>query len=78
MGLLDEIGQHATRKGPPCRAGVIEGGLNDQDGDDLRKAFADEAITATAICAALKARGLDVNDYTLRKHRKGACACGKP
>lgn len=71
--LLDEALSLGVRKGPTCdveRFYVHKPELAAQ----LREALAADVAT-TAICAALKKRGIDIAPHTLQRHRRAQCKC---
>lgn len=42
-------------------------------GDELADALDDGGLTAASIATALTARGYDIAEYTLARHRRGRC-----
>jgi ribosomal protein L12E/L44/L45/RPP1/RPP2 len=76
MGLLDDIRAHDTSGNRQrCRVQVILSSIEGDDRDDLVAALKDGMVPATAIAAALQARGHDVNGGSVARHRRGACVC---
>jgi len=76
MGLLDDIRAHdTTGNRARCRVQSILSTVEGEDHDDLMDALKDGMVPATAIAAALQARGYDVNGGSVARHRRGACVC---
>jgi hypothetical protein len=60
----------------PCNLKTIADSLEPADRDILMAAVADEVTwTSYGLHAALKSRGLKLNDKAINKHRKGDCSC---
>ncbi len=75
--LLDEIQtENRVRKGPLCTVRLILEDLTAEDVDGLNQAMADLEVKTTAIRRALVARGFQVGDTSIARHRKGECLCG--
>lgn len=77
MGLMDEIRQEIPKKGPRCSIRTAMEEMDPADAKELKLAFEDRSIPGTAIFRALKARGLEVSDHTLQRHRRKECSCRK-
>lgn len=77
-GLLAEITELAesSRPGPKCTLTLAKGVLDESDAADLEAALADQAITNAVIAKALRARGFNVADQAVARHRRKVCACG--
>lgn len=78
--ILDAIAveQAAFRKGPTCSAGMLLDALPAAERDDVNAALLDNGIPYTVLSRALGKVGHKVGAETLRRHRKGDCACAKP
>lgn len=75
-GLLDEIMEHNLgRPGTICSIQKLYDTLPKDDAQALRQAIADPMIKATAIARALKARGHQINDSVVSRHRRKECVC---
>ncbi len=75
--LLDEIQtENRVRKGPLCTVKLILADLPSEDVDGLNQAMADPEVKTTAIRRALVARGFQIGDTSIARHRKGECFCG--
>ena len=75
--LLDEIQtENRVRKGPLCTVKLILGELSPEDATGLNQAMADLEVKTTAIRRALVARGFQIGDTSIARHRKGECFCG--
>ena len=71
--LLDEARALTVRKGPPCAVESLY--IHKPElAAQMREALASE-VKATAIAAALKARGVDITAHTIQRHRRGECRC---
>lgn len=76
-GLLAAIQAEASYKGPQCTVKTTLDKLDKADRDDLVAAMADNDIESTKIARVLQQqRGLRISGDTIRRHRKGECACG--
>ena len=60
----------------PCNVRTLIDSLEPTDKEILEEAIADEKKwTAYGLHAALKARGVKLNDKAILKHRVGDCSC---
>jgi hypothetical protein len=76
-GLLDEImALNNGRPGTVCGVAKMYEVLPDDDANALKQAIANPLIKATAIARALKARGYQITDGTVTRHRRQECVCG--
>lgn len=73
MGLLEEI--EAARHVKRCRVAEVMDDLPPEDAAALAKASLDPGTTFRQIITALKARGYQVSEKTLGRHRRGDCEC---
>lgn len=81
LSILDEIAQVTvdSRKGPLCSVARILSEMPEVDAADLDTAFADRLkYSNKAIFTVLRARGFDICQTTIARHRRGECACGAP
>ena len=79
MGSLGDAlaTEAATRKvATPCTMGLLIDRLDDEDRAELATYLGDPAVTSTAISRALRKSGHALADCTVRRHRRGECACG--
>lgn len=76
--LLDEIAIASSnvRKGPLCTVARILSDMPEVDAVDLDTAFRDDKYSNKAIFMVLRARGFEVSQTTVARHRRGECACG--
>ncbi|MGA0069454.1 MAG: hypothetical protein ACO3PB_08375 [Miltoncostaeaceae bacterium] len=74
MSLLEEAAAIRVRKGPACAIALLKI-TNPAIGDELDEALASPLITSTALQVALERRGFKLSDYTIARHRRGACQC---
>lgn len=77
MSLGDEIASQATRRqGATCGVATVRAALGPDDAADFdRWLTADRLGVAGAISRALKARGIDLAEHTIARHRRGDCRC---
>ena len=76
-GLLDEImALNNGRPGTVCGIAKLYEALPAEDTEALKKAIADPMVKATAIARALKARGYQITDSVVTRHRRKECVCG--
>jgi len=79
--LLGEIAQATadSKKGPLCAVSRILTEMPELDAADLDTAFGDRSkYSNKAIFTVLRARGFDICQTTIARHRRGECACGAP
>lgn len=75
--LLDDIQtENRVRKGPLCTVHLIMDDLTPDDIAGLNQAMSDPEVKTTAIRRALVARGFQIGDTSIARHRKGECFCG--
>ncbi len=74
MSLLDDIEAEVVTPGSKCSVGTVLAALDPTDAEDLRAAIAG-SVPASAISKALRKRGVDLNDSTIARHRRGRCKC---
>lgn len=75
--FLGEVEQASTNKGPGCGVGIYLSSLPSVAANTIHDAMVRPELTTSAIAKAIKNRGGDVSTYTLRRHRRGECACPK-
>jgi hypothetical protein len=68
MGFLDEVRQETGRV-YRRRIDEIKGLLSDEDYTDFMEALANPQISISAICRALKKRGVNAAESTIRAER---------
>ncbi len=62
----------------PCKARAILNTLNDKDRAILESALDDAVLwQANTLANSLKARGVDLGQESIRRHRTKACSCLK-
>lgn len=71
--LLDDAKALTTRRGSVCSVDMFYASRPDLSAE-LREAL-NADVSASAIAAALKRRGIDLPEGTLARHRRGACRC---
>lgn len=77
MSLLDEAKSLVPQRGPTCGAGRFLASLSPEMRAEVAECIADEAVTVTALCAALTARGFDPPKNAVWGHHiRGGCKCG--
>jgi hypothetical protein len=62
-------------KSTACVMGRVLQKMTDADRELVQAWLADEEKTAGIISAALRTEGYPVKDQSVRRHRRGACAC---
>lgn len=76
MSIKDIIDQESRRNvRAECSVFTILHDLPQEDVPDLLAALRNENLTGAVIARALTAAGYRVSGQTLRRHRKGECAC---
>jgi hypothetical protein len=76
--LLNEIAViNNARYVPVCGYQTLLNTLDKPDQIDLEAAMSDFGIQCSAIERALRQRGNNITATTLRRHRRGDCACGR-
>lgn len=76
MGLLDEIRQeHVKNNRARCTVARLVEVMEDEERADFLAAIDDHALSCAAIARAVTARGHDIQQGTLTRHRKGMCGC---
>lgn len=69
---------YEDRPGPRCKIDRQRRKLDDSDQKILDSALADtETWSDYHLAKALKARGLEMNETSLKRHRQGLCACSR-
>ncbi len=77
MSLVDLLAEPPDRKrADACRIQQILENLEEADREALRVALDDSRYIAGFIRAQLCEVGIFVADSTIRRHRRGECACG--
>ena len=75
MSLADEARELAGQVGGTCSVARLLASLPESDRDEYEEAFADRRIEAKALARALKGRGHEISEYTIRRHTRGDCKC---
>ena len=76
MSLVDEALAGKKAKGPSCTAGKFLARLTDDQQAEIAAAEA-QGVPATALCAAMDARGWGPpKSGTWSRHKRGECCCG--
>lgn len=75
VGLLDDL--QPPRKVWPCQIRDTADKLDPKDAEALYAAVANKAWGYQTLEAALKARGLNVGQQSIKKHRLGSCSCSR-
>ena len=75
MSLLADIrAEQAAQPGPKCSFPTVMASLAPEDAADVLAAI-DEGRKSSAIARALRKRGVELGEYTIARHRRGACTC---
>lgn len=72
-----EVEAASGRKGPGCTIGLYLRSLGNTAREQVEAALGRPELTTSAISRALRDRGLDASDFTVRRHRRGDCSCPK-
>lgn len=76
MNALEELRELSSlRKGPACQFGLVK--LDGDEAAALAVGMEDQSITSKAIAAFLAKRGIKIGYWTIARHRRGDCGCGK-
>lgn len=73
--MAEAEAESQSRWGSGCGVAAYLDGLTAKNRAEVEKAFARPELTGSSIYKALKGRGATFSAYTLRRHRKGECAC---
>ena len=73
MSFADEVLAARERPGPRCTFYHLN--FDTADRADLDTALDEPFIPTAVIHRAMKARGVDIGDQTVARHRKGDCSC---
>lgn len=68
MSFADEVTRQISTP-TKCKMCSYIGGLDKKDREEIESVLADSAFPATGIARALKARGFDVSESTVIRHR---------
>jgi len=61
----------------PCRVNTIKSTLSTADQIKLEEAVTDPAWPISQLEKQLRAKGLDISDSSITRHREKRCACSK-
>jgi len=61
----------------PCRVNTIKATLNAADQIKLEEAVTDPTWPISQLEKQLRAKGLDISDSSITRHREKRCACSK-
>jgi hypothetical protein len=61
----------------PCRVNTIKATLNAADQAKLEAAVTDPTWPISQLEKQLRAKGLDISDSSITRHREKRCACSK-
>lgn len=74
---LSEFEALIPQHGPRCATGRALSKMDDADRAKMEAAMAAEHIPTSAIVKWCKARELSVGDHSIKRHRRGECACSR-
>lgn len=61
-----------------CKVAEMLDKLPTSDVDiQVREALKSEKVTGSALATVMRAEGFDISAYSVRRHRRGECACGR-
>lgn len=75
MGLLSNLENRAPKR--PCRVATINETLENGDSEIFIAAVMNAAFPAKRLEKELRARGVDISDTSIDRHRTKACTCWK-
>ena len=75
MGLRDEILAEQGQKGAKCSVYKFLKELGTEELKELESVMADLSVTSSAIANYYKKQGHPISQYSLQRHRRGACQC---
>jgi tetrahydromethanopterin S-methyltransferase subunit A len=58
-----------------CAMGRILDLVQNEDKEAIEKALANRQISGTVLSKALKTEGYSISAFSVRRHRRGECAC---
>lgn len=74
MSLASKLENYAPSKKCSTNSWLVT--LSEEDRQAAQEALADENWSTLSLHKILRSEGYPLNADTLRKHRKGECACG--
>jgi len=78
MSFADEVRQVKGRgAGVICTVASVLAQLDDDLRAEVVAAISSPAYTSAAIARALKARGVEVSEWSMSRHRREACQCSR-
>jgi GAF domain-containing protein len=79
VGLLGEVqeAQEARKRARVCGLTRVLRELDEGDAADLVAAMDDKKLMHTTIAEVLVARGFEINDQIISRHRRGQCGCAR-
>lgn len=75
MSLLEQLARPKSPFRSRCTVAKLLEQLPSEDREALTRALADPKFQGTQISRALRAEGHRVGDDSVRRHRRGDCAC---
>jgi hypothetical protein len=77
-GLFEQmVTQQADSEKKLCKIGVILTTADPRIVSDLGKALTDHSISGSVIARVMRLAGYDISEFSVRRHRRTDCACGK-
>jgi hypothetical protein len=73
----DDVEVFSVRPTPRCGVGLLLEALELRDREGVLTAMARPEIPHSAISKAFNKRGHKISDFTVGRHRRGACTCEK-
>ena len=75
MSLASDLAAPRTPRGPACSVTRILRKLDPDDRAALEAALDDDDLDSSFIAEKLRRNGFPIRDYTMQRHRRGACMC---
>ena len=77
MGLSVDAFASSTSRGPRCGFSFVIDALPPDDLAVLDTVMADPLVTSIRIAEVLEAEGHRISSFTVNRHRRGRCSCGR-
>lgn len=77
MSFADEVRASGRGPGTACTIAVALGAVDEELRAEIVAVINSPAFTSSAIVRALKARGIEVAEQAMSRHRREACRCSR-
>lgn len=75
--FTSEVEESSKKKGSGCTVGIFLRKLDKMSRIQVENALSRPELTTSAISRALRNRGSELSDFTVRRHRRGDCSCSQ-